>query len=76
MPAVFEAVSLSAIALVIVPAAQIDAVALRAALRHAHDIDEEFAALLEFRRQQFEMREMGNIEDGFAVHKPFTSHSK
>ena len=56
---------LERIALVVVPAAQIDAVALLAALGHAHHVDEELAALLEFRRQHFEMAEMGDVEVRF-----------
>ena len=59
---------LERIALVVVPAAQIDAVALLAALRHAHHVDEEAAALLEFGREHFDMAEMGDVVDRFALH--------
>ena len=54
---------LQRIALVIVPAAQIDRLALLAADGHAHDVDEEFQALVRFWRQHFHMAEMGEIED-------------
>ena len=65
---------LERIALVVVPAAQIDAVALLAALGHAHHVDEELAALLEFRRQHFEMAEMGDVDVRFGLHgDPFVS---
>jgi hypothetical protein len=60
---------LEGIALVVVPAAQIDAVALLAALGHAHDVDEEPAAVLEFRRQDLDMAEMGDVENGLRLHR-------
>jgi hypothetical protein len=71
----FRGGELEAVALIIVPSAQEDAVAFLAALGHAQDVDEESAALLEFRGEQFEMGKMGDIEDRLAVHA-FASHSK
>ena len=59
---------LERIALIVVPAAQVDAVAFLAALRHPHHVDEELAALLEFRRQDFDMAEMGDVVDRFGCH--------
>ena len=59
---------LERIALIVVPAAQIDAVAFFSALRHAHDVDEKLAAFLEFRRQHLEMAEVGNVVDRFRLH--------
>ena len=58
---------LQRMALVIVPAAQIDRVALAAALGHAHDVDEEVQALVRLRRQQLDVAEMGEIEDRFGM---------
>jgi hypothetical protein len=56
---------LQGVALIVVPAAQEDAVPGATAFRHAHDIDEEVEALLGPGRQQFEMPEVGDVEDGF-----------
>ena len=56
---------LERIALVIVPAAQIDRLALAAADGHAHHVDKEFQALVRLRRQQFHVAEMGEIENRF-----------
>ena len=58
---------LERIALIVVPAAQVDAVAFFAALRHPHDVDEKLAALLEFRRQHFDMAEMSDVVDRFRL---------
>ena len=59
---------LQAVALVIVPAAQIDRVALRAAYSHPEHVDEERAALLELGREQFHVPKVRDIEDGLWGH--------
>ena len=64
----FRGGELERIALVVVVAAQIDAVAFLAALGHAHHVDEKARALVEARRQQFEVPEMGDVEIGFRRH--------
>jgi hypothetical protein len=50
------------VVLVVVPAAEIDGVALAAALRQAHDVDEEIEALLRLRSQQLDVREVREVE--------------
>ncbi len=61
---------LQRVPLVVVPAAQKDAVTLRAAHRHAHHVAEEGEALLRLRRQQLDMAEMGQVHDRFGrVHR-------
>ena len=66
---------LERIALVVVPAAQIDRIGLAAADGHAHHVDKEFQALVGLRRQQFHVAEMGEIENRLRVHArpPFGS---
>src|SRR5262245_24587729 len=59
---------LERIALVIVPSAQINTVALLAALRHPHDVGEELAAFLELRGEKFDVAEMSNVVDRFGCH--------
>ena len=59
----FRRRQLQRIALVIVPAAQIDRLALAAGHGHAHHVDEEFQALVGFWRQQLHVAEMGHVED-------------
>src|SRR5271166_277658 len=54
--------------LVVVPGAQINRVALPAALGHAHDIDEEAQTFLRFWRQELEVAEMRHIHDRLSVH--------
>ena len=68
MPGGFRSCELERIALIVVPAAQIDAVAFLAALGHPHDVDEELAAFLKFWRQNFDMAKMGNVVDRFGWH--------
>lgn len=64
---------LERIALIVVIGAQIDAVALGPALGHAHDADEETRALVERRRQQFDVPEMSDAIHGFGLHGPRSS---
>src|SRR4029079_12652454 len=59
---------LERIALIVVPAAQIDAAVFFSALRHPHYVDEKSAAVLEFRRQQLDMAEVCNVADRFRLH--------
>ncbi len=59
---------LERIALVIVPAAQVDRLALAAADGHAHHVDKELQALVGLRRQQFHVAEMGEIENRLGLH--------
>ncbi len=54
-------------ALVIVPAAQIDAVAVAAGLGHAEHGSEELQRLIRFWRQNLDVAEMRQIHVGFAV---------
>ncbi len=60
---------LEGVALVIVPAAEVDGVALAAALGHSHDIDEEAEQLLGLGCEQFEVAEMGHVHDRFVLHR-------
>ena len=53
---------LERVMLVVVPAAEVDGVAAAAALREAHDVDEEVEALLRFRRQQLDVRQVREVE--------------
>ena len=53
---------LERVVFVVVPAAQIDRVALTAALGHPHDVDEEVQALFGLGRQQFDVGEVREIE--------------
>ena len=53
---------LQRVMLVVVPAAQVDRVALPAAFGHAEDVDEEAQALLGLRRQKLDMRQVRQIE--------------
>ncbi len=55
--------------LVIVPAAQIDAVALTPALREAKHIDEEGEARLRLVGQELDMAKMGDVEARFGSHR-------
>src|SRR5918997_129767 len=64
----FRSRELQAVALVIVPAAQVGGIALPAALGHAEHVDEKSVALVELRREQFDMAEMGDIGDGLFGH--------
>ena len=48
---------LERVVLVVVPAAEIDGVALAAALGEAHDVDEEVEALFRLRSQQSHVRQ-------------------
>ncbi|MGX1292226.1 hypothetical protein AB7M75_002134 [Bradyrhizobium ottawaense] len=66
---------LERIALVIVPAAQVNRLALLAADGHAHDVNEEFQALIGLGRQQLHMAEMSQIEDRFGLHGFPPGHS-
>ena len=59
---------LERITLIVVPAAQVRAAVFFATLCHPHDIDEEAAALLEFRRQQLDMAKMCDVVDRFRLH--------
>src|ERR1700722_5732539 len=59
---------LQAIALVIVPAAQIDRVSEAPAFGHPEHVDEEREAALRRRRQEFDMTEMGDVHDRFVGH--------
>ena len=56
------------ISLVVIPAAQVDAVALLSALGHAHDVDEEPAALLKLGREELDVAKMGDVMDRFSCH--------
>src|SRR5665647_1216306 len=60
---------LERIALVVVPAAQVDAVAFLAALGHAHHVDEELSAFREFGGEDFDMAEMGDVANRFGLHR-------
>src|SRR5882672_3411119 len=64
----FRGRQLQRIALVVIPAAQVNRLALAAADRHAHHVDEEFQALIGFWSQQFHVAEMGEIENRLGVH--------
>src|SRR5262249_53320240 len=59
---------LERILLILVPAAQKDAVAFFTTLRHAHDVDEKPAAFLEFGREEFNMCKVGDVVDRFGCH--------
>ena len=59
---------LERVALVVVPAAQVDGIALAAALGHAHHVDEEAQALVRLGRQQLEMAQMGEVKHRFFLH--------
>src|SRR5581483_4030325 len=52
-----------AVALVVVPAAQISGVAVLAGDRHAHHVDEEAEALVELWGHHFEVAEMRDVVD-------------
>src|SRR5262245_21845131 len=60
-PGGFGRGQLEGVALIVVPAAKIDAVAFLAALGHSHHVDEELAAFLEFRGEEFDVGEMGDV---------------
>ena len=60
---------LERIALIVIPGAQIDRFASTSADRHPHDVDEEGEALVGLRRQELEMAEMGNVENGLCLHR-------
>lgn len=50
---------------IVVPAAQVDRIPDPRGLLHAHHVEEETQALIEPRREQLDMREMGDIVAGF-----------
>jgi hypothetical protein len=58
----FRRRQLQRVMFVIVPSAQKDGVAAAAALGHPHDVDEEMEAFLRLRRQQLDVREVGEIK--------------
>ena len=67
IPEVFDAGELERIALIVVPAAQVDGVALAAAFGHTHDVDEKTEALFRLGGEKFQMAQVGNIHDWFSV---------
>ena len=58
---------LQGVEFVVVVGAQVDRVALPPALGQTQDAHEEIEALLRLVGQQFDMAEMGNIENGFGI---------
>ena len=59
---------LERVALVVVPGAQVDGVALPAALGHAEHVDEEAQAFFRLGGEQFQMAQMGHVHDRFIMH--------
>ena len=61
-------------ALVIIPAAQVDGIALAAALGHPHHVDEKAQALIGPGRQKFKMAQMGHVHYGFSMHDQLSNY--
>ena len=67
-PSLFGRGELQRMTLVIVVRAQVNRITLAAAFGHAHHVDEEAQAFLGFRREQFEVAQVGHVHNRFRLH--------
>jgi len=64
----FGCCELQSVALVIIPGAEIDRIAIPAAFGHPHDVDEEADTFFWFRSENLQVPQMGDIGNGFVLH--------